>query len=274
MKSYITDTKLSPDQIGIFYLGQTGYLLKYRDKYIIIDAYLSDYVDKHCCTEAVKWVRNYPSPIKPEELNFVDYVFCTHSHFDHADPDTLAPLARINKKAKFYVPAPIVETIRSYGVEAERIYPLHDGENVCLDADISVTAIKAAHEDFHTDEFGDYCELGYKFELGGTHIFHAGDGCPYDGLEERLGNCEILIVPINGRDYYRTNILDIIGCFNCREAVILARAIGAELLIPTHFDLYDVNCVNPSIFVEELRQINQTQKFHIFVPGERYMYAQ
>ncbi len=273
MKTYILETKLTPDQIGFYYLGQTGYLLKYRDKYIIIDGYLSDYVDQNCCTERVKWVRNYPPPIRPEDLDFVDYVFCTHAHYDHADPDTLASLARANKKAKFFVPAPIKDTVSSYGIEPERIVPLQDGETAKLWDNISVTAMKSAHEEFHIDESGNYCELGYKFNLGGIEIFHAGDGCPYDGLEESLNGCDVLMLPINGRDYYRTQVLDIIGCLTSQEAVQLAKNTGADFVIPTHYDLYDVNCINPICFVEDIRSINPTQKFHLFTPGERYIYS-
>ncbi len=104
LKSEILNKKLTDDQIGIFYLGQVGFLLKYREKYILIDGYLSDYVDRNCCSELVHWVRRYPAPLTGDDLDFVDYVFCTHAHFDHADPDTLSAIARINKKAKFIVP--------------------------------------------------------------------------------------------------------------------------------------------------------------------------
>ena len=207
-----------------------------------------------------------------EELDFIDYVFCTHSHFDHADPDTISAIAKINKKAKFYVSNAIVDIIKEYDVESERIIGMHADETTMLDEKISVTALKSAHEEFHTDENGDYMELGFKFKLGNVYLFHAGDGCPYDGLEESLMGCDILILPINGRDYYRKNVLDIIGCFDSREAVTLAKNINAKLLIPTHFDLYDVNCLNPACFVDELKKINSKQAFHIFAPGEGYIY--
>ena len=77
---------LTENQIGFFYIGQVGYILKYQGKYIVIDAYLSDYVDRNCCRENVVWGRRYDAPIAAEELDFIDYVFCTHAHFDHADP--------------------------------------------------------------------------------------------------------------------------------------------------------------------------------------------
>lgn len=273
MKNLIRNTELLPNQLGLFYLGQTGYIIKYNNKYVAVDAYLSDYVDQNCCNELVTWTRRYPSPIAPEELDFVDYVFCTHAHFDHADPITLAAVARVNQKAKFFAPAPIVANLVSYGIEENRICPMHDAETVTVTDGIDITAVKSAHEVFHTDENGDYQELGYRFNFGGTHLYHSGDCCPYNGLEERLAGCDILIVPINGRDYYRTDVLDIIGCFDSREAVTLAKNVGAKLLIPTHYDLYDVNCVNPAHFVDTLMTLDPTRRFHLFAPGERYIYA-
>ena len=272
MKSKIINTKLTDSQIGIFYLGQVGFIIKYNNKYIMIDGYLSDYVDRNCCSENVKWVRRYPAPINAEDLDFIDYVLCTHSHFDHADPDTLSKLAEINTKAQFIVPKAIVSTISSYGINADRIISVSDGENISLDDTISATGIKAAHEDFHVDDNGDYLEMGFVIKLGDTKIFHAGDGCPYNGLDKAVFGCDIMMLPINGRDYYRTQVQDIIGCFDSREAAILASDAKAKLLIPTHFDLYDVNCVNPAQFVDVLKTINPMQAFHMFTPGELYIY--
>ncbi|MBQ8526708.1 MAG: MBL fold metallo-hydrolase [Clostridia bacterium] len=272
-KEFFTETRLADGQIGIFYLGQVGFIIKYRDKYILIDGYLSDYVDKNCSSDAVKWIRRYPAPIDAEKLDFVDYVFCTHAHYDHADPYTLGKLNKVNKKAKYIVSAAIADTIASYGIAKENIIGLECDKKTSLCRDIAVTAIPSAHEEFHMDGNDNFLEVGFRFELGNISIYHGGDGCPYDGLEERISGCDILMLPVNGRDYYRTNVCDIIGCFDSTEAAIIAKRSGADLLIPTHFDLYDVNCINPAEFVDKLYRVNPGQKFHMFAPGERYIYS-
>ena len=100
-KKTFIETDLTKNQLGIFYLGQVGFIIKYREKYVLIDGYLSDYVDKNCSSELVKWERRYLPPIDAKELDFVDYVFCTHSHYDHADPETLKNINSVNKKAKY-----------------------------------------------------------------------------------------------------------------------------------------------------------------------------
>ena len=80
MKKRILETKLAEGQAALFYLGQVGFLIKYDETYILIDGYLSDYVDQNFSTEEVVWKRKYPVPIDPEELDFVDHVFCSHAH--------------------------------------------------------------------------------------------------------------------------------------------------------------------------------------------------
>ena len=84
MNQKILNTKLLPDQIALFYLGQVGFIVKWQNKYLLIDAYLSDYVDKNCCSENVKWIRKYPTPITAEELDFIDYVLTAFSAEPHS----------------------------------------------------------------------------------------------------------------------------------------------------------------------------------------------
>ena len=273
LKEKILNTRLFFDQVAIFYLGQVGFIVKANGKYLLIDGYLSDYVDKNCASEAVPWVRRYPAPIAAEELDFIDYVFCTHSHYDHADPETLAALARVNKKATYFVSNAIVDVIASYGVPRKSIVGLTCDEPYTLSKDWKITAVPAAHEELHQNENGDYEEVGFRLDLGPVSLFHAGDGCPYDGLAERLEGVQVLFLPINGKDYYRHYVCDIIGNFDCREAALLAQSVGAKLLIPTHFDLYDVNGVNPAHFVDTLNTVNPEQCYHVFRPGERYIYG-
>ena len=271
-KNFLLKTEVCENSLALFYLGQMGFVIKYNDKYVLIDGYLSDYVDKNCCTENVKWKRNYPVPISPCELDFIDYVFCTHEHYDHADPITLSTIAKNNKKAIFFVPAPIKSTIMSYGIEEERIVSMICEKEISLDKSIFVMSIPAAHEELHADENGNFYEVGFKFRFGDILLFHGGDCCPYDGFAEKAGKSDIMILPVNGRDYYRTHVYDIIGCFDSTEAVTLSKQCGADLLIPSHFGLYDVNTINPAEFVDKLYKTNPKQKFHVFTPGERYIY--
>lgn len=270
-KEYIQDTILTNNQIGLFYLGQEGFLFKYKQTHILIDPYLSDYVDRNCCRDNVKWIRNYPAPIQAEELDFIDFILCTHTHYDHTDPDTLSVLTKVNPNATFIVPAFACDLVSSYGISKDKIIgATTDSPIACKDC--TVLPIPAAHEELHKDENGNYMELGYKILFDNISLYHGGDCCIFDGLTDYIKNIDIMMVPINGRSYYKLRD-DIIGNMTIEEAVLLSKECCADLLIPMHYDLYNINCVNPASFVDNLYSTNPTQKFHMFVPGERFIYT-
>lgn len=270
-RSLFFNTKLNDHQAALFYLGQEGFLFKYHDTYVLIDPYLSDYVDQNCCTDTVKWIRRYPAPISAKEFDFVDYILCTHAHYDHADPYTLSTLAKINTKAKFIAPEPIKDTIMSYGISEERMIGAVADKMIELEG-CKIIPVPAAHEELRTDEHGNYYDMGYKILLDDISIYHGGDCCIYEGLTDRLMNTDILMVPVNGRSYYKRYIEDIIGNMTCDEAIILAKETNADMIVPMHYDLYDCNRINPAQFVDCLFSMNPAQKFHMFAPGEVYIY--
>ena len=265
------NTVLLPTQSAVWYLGQESFVIKNGDTFIAIDPYLTDYVDRHCCSEAVQWKRLYPAPIAPSELNMLDYVLCTHSHYDHADPETLTAIAKANPNTKFVVPAPECGTIAAYGIDPSRIISAYADQPLTL-GNAKVTPIPSAHEVFHTDKDGNYFEVGYVIENASGRFFHAGDMCMYDGLIDRLSDIDVAFLPINGRDYFR-NANDIIGNFTCEEAVLLAKTCDMGLLVPMHYDLYEVNRVSAAVFSDVLERLNPAQKHHFFVPAEKYIFA-
>jgi len=246
--------------VAFWYLGQEGFLIKLAGKYMLIDSFLLDIPS-----------RLYAPPVSAEFLDFVDYVFCSHSHLDHTDPETLGILPKHNDKALFFVPKPVVAKALEIGVPKDRLTGVSADKSIELDG-IKVTPVPAAHEELHIDETGEYCELGYIIEGDGIKLYHAGDSCVYDGLEERLGVLDIAMLPINGRDYYRLK-RNCIGNMDITEALNLARNTKSGLLIPMHFDLFPGNIENPAWFVDELWRDFRGQRFKIFALGERYIHC-
>ena len=272
MKNKILNTVLAGGQIAIFYLGQESILIKANGKYLLIDGYLTDYVDRCCSNELVKWERKYPSPISPAELDFVDYVFCTHEHADHTDPETVSGIAKVNKKAVFIAPATYSDKLLSYGVAEDKLIGAVADKEILLDG-IKVMPVPAAHEELNCDGNGRYANLGYRFDFGGITLFHAGDCCIYEGLSEKLGNVDVMCLPVNGRSYYKRFVRDIIGNMDAYEAAELCGEVSAKLLIPMHFDLYAVNGLSGASVVDALDAQNKELCFHIFRVGERYIYS-
>lgn len=266
----ILNCHITEKQIAVFYLGQEGFIFKTNGVYVAIDPYLSDYVDKNC-SATVKWERLYEPPCKAEDLDFVDYVFLTHTHYDHSDPLTIKGILSVNDKVKFVVPKAELATYLSYGIMQDRIICAVADEMISLKNKISVTPIPSAHEIFHTDENGNYKELGYIFDFNCGKFFHAGDMCMYNGLISRLVNIDIAFLPVNGRDYFR-NVNDIIGNFDSVEAVNLVKIANISKIVPIHHDLYEVNRVSNSYFLECLDKLDSKKEFHIFRVGEKYIF--
>jgi L-ascorbate metabolism protein UlaG (beta-lactamase superfamily) len=97
--------------------------------------------------------------------------------------------------------------------------------------------------------------------LGTTAIYHSGDTLAYDGLAERvrkLGPIDIAILPINGK----------VGNMGGRDAARLAKEIGARLVIPCHYDMFEFNTADPrSEFIPECERIGQA--YRVLQLGER-----
>ena len=268
----IKSINLPEDILAVWYLGQEGFAFKYKDKVILIDAYLTDFADTIPGIDKDFWVRKYPSPLNPNMLNFVDYVICTHEHYDHMDPGTLKAIGAVNPRAIFIVPQPCCHSLISLGIDKNKIIGAKADVVINLDG-IITTPIAAAHDVLHIDDNGNYKELSFHFDIFGFTFFHGGDMSFYEGLPEKLKQLpvNVAMLPINGSDWLRDSH-EIVGNLNFREAVDLGAYMGAKYLIPMHFDLYDVNSENPSFFVDYVHRIYPNQKYHIFKPGEMMLF--
>ena len=271
MINNIKTINLLSNQTAVSYIGQAGFILKHRDFCILIDPYLSYYVDEHCCTDDVIWVRNYPPPILAEELNFIDAVICTHAHYDHMDPDTISRIYEVNKKAKFITPYPAAKHLITIGIPKENIIPSFEGKSITLNG-IRITPIPAAHETINLDASGNCQEQGYLMDFNGNVIYHSGDSCIYEGLPERIKGADVAILPINGRDEFRLS-RNIIGNMNIQEAVDLAEKASIKVIIPMHFDLYGTNGADVSIFERTVQARTPKLSYHVFQLNETYIFS-
>ena len=273
LKEKILTLELTDSQLAMFYMGQEGFLFKYHRKYLLIDGYLTNAIDIRC-HKAPEDCRRYPSPLAPDDLDFIDWVFCSHVHDDHTDPWTIEGIAKVNPWAKFCIPAFFADEVRKMG--AENVLPLDTDKTYRLCDDISVTPVPAAHEELHPCGNGHYMENGCVFRFGDIQLYHAGDSTVYSGLAERAAGSHIMMLPINGRDYFRLSA-NCIGNMDCREAILLASIVNPELLIPMHYYLHPGNDLNPAVFVEWMEKFRREEKrnipYHLFTPGEKYIFT-
>jgi L-ascorbate metabolism protein UlaG (beta-lactamase superfamily) len=182
-------------------------------------------------------------------------VFGSHDHDDHIDRQAWPAIAKAASGAKFVVPDLLREAIvRDLGLPEHRVLGMDEGISV-REMGITITAVPAAHEDLDEDPAtGRHPYLGYILCGNGFRLYHAGDTCPYEGMQAKLRRepLDLALLPINGRDARRL-AAGCIGNMTYQEAGDLAAAIGPGLTIPTHFEMFADNSEAPQRFVDYLR---------------------
>ncbi|TMI71394.1 MAG: MBL fold metallo-hydrolase [Bacteroidetes bacterium] len=242
----------------LWWLGQSGFLLQWKGKRVLIDPYLSDSLTKKYAATDKPHARMSERVIDPGLLKDIIIVSSSHNHTDHLDAETLAPVLKNNPDVKFIIPAANREFV------AERVncpigFPigLNDRRSVTID-EFSFHGIPAKHNEIERDENGNCRFMGYVVIFGKNKIYHSGDTLWFDEMVGLLKPFEVdvAILPINGNDPARK----VAGNLNTKEAAELGKAIGAKCVIPCHYDMFTFNTADVSDFVAEAEKINQPYK--------------
>jgi len=237
---------LDSGRLAIWWLGQAGFLLRCRQGAIVIDPYLSDSLAVKYRGQTFEHVRMMPVPVKPSRLTGVNWVFSSHRHTDHMDVGTLPPLLAANPGCRYFCPASAADhAATAIGIDPGMTTLLDAGDRVTLADGVEVDVLASAHEELQYDADGHSLHLGFAFNLDGTRVYHSGDCAPYDGLAERLRafDIDVALLPVNGRDAYRTSNR-IIGNFTFDEALALCGEAGIPAMVPHHFGMFDFNTLS------------------------------
>lgn len=237
------------EELHLWWLGQSGFLLQYRGRHLLMDPYLSDYLTFKYATTDKPHVRMTERVILPERLDFIDAVTSSHAHSDHMDPYTLKPLMRVNPEMALIIP----EANRSLagerlGLKWEKPIGLNDGESRAV-AGFTIHALPSAHDVPQKDAAGKHKYLGYVVECGPWRVYHSGDTRLYDGLAGRLSafRLDLALLPINGALPERR----VAGNLTAEEAVGLGLEAGVKLAVPHHYDMFEFNTEDPARFTAE-----------------------
>lgn len=262
-----------PIGVRVWRLPQAGFVLKTADVVVVIDPYVSDWLETASPENPAPVTRARPSTLAPEDLALADVVLCTHEHADHLDPGAIAAIAGADGPA-LVVPQPLLGTVVGLGVAATRVTGVLVDRPVDVRG-VHIDALPAAHA-FHPDPeaFGGYTwwrdddgrhrAVGYVVELAGIRFFHAGDGVHWPGMEERLRELavDVGLLPVNGRDWRRERD-GLVGNLSGREAADLADAADLRLVIPCHYDGIVGNTVDPAEFVAYLTATYPGRAHHL-----------
>jgi L-ascorbate metabolism protein UlaG (beta-lactamase superfamily) len=263
----IAEAGPDPFTLVVWWLGQSGFLIKSREGLLAVDLYLSEHLTKKYEATGRPHVRMTRAPIRGHELRRVDLVLATHKHSDHLDPGTMPDLLAASPDAILVLPNSILDHALEMGLPRERMVGLDAGDTIERSG-FRVRAIPSAHEGLDTDENGRHLYLGFVIEVDGRRLYHSGDSLAYPGLIHWLGSepFDVLFLPINGRELAR----GVPGNMTAAEAVDLATAIGPRFVVPHHYNMFTFNTVPVERFIDEAQRLPAAVKARTLSCGERW----
>lgn len=268
--SFLADVRAAAaDHLHLWWLGQSGFLLKWREATLLLDPYLSDSLTKKYAGTQKPHVRMTERVIEPAQLDFIAAVTSSHNHTDHLDAGTLLPLLEVNPALNIIVPrANLAFAAERLGTPVQRLTPISAEAEPVKVGPYTIFAIPSAHETLETDSDGEHKYLGYIIQVDGWTIYHSGDCVPYEGLSDRLKKwpIDLALLPINGRDPAR----GVAGNFTAAEAVALGREIQARRVIPCHYEMFEFNTVSPEAFVQHAQTAGVS--YCLLRAGQRYSF--
>ena len=279
------DARLPDLAVGLAWLGQAGFALRYAHHRLLIDPYLSHHLARKYAGTEFPHTRMMPAPLEAGEVRDLDLVLCSHRHSDHTDPGSLATLAENNPQCQFLVPRAELPSITAIGLDESRLLPVNDADTIRVTFHVSrftfqplpvsdsiaIHVIPAAHETLKVNDRGEHHFLGFILKLGGLTLYHSGDCVVYDGLVERLREwaIDLALLPVNGRSE-RLTARGFAGNMTFDEAKDLCVAARIGAMIPHHFGMFEFNTADPRELQHQITRLDTSVLQCVLPAVDRY----
>lgn len=175
---------------------------------------------------------------KDKLLERANYIFITHSHFDHYSENDIKLIKDDN--TKIIIPSDLEDKVLEFGFKKDNILVVKPNNKYKID-DIDFETVRAynEHKEFHKKE---YDWVGYIITLNNERIYVAGD--TDNTIDARNVKCDIALIPIG-------------GIYTCdyKEAIELVKVIKPKIVVPTHYNSIVGSREDGYRFKEELDNI-------------------
>ncbi|MFV2045089.1 MAG: MBL fold metallo-hydrolase [Anaerolineales bacterium] len=257
----IEETEVKEGTYAMWWMGGMGFVIKSPGgAVLLVDNYAgpAHYTEYEYCgvcrtsgSPTIDWLRLNPQVIDIWGFETLDGVFCSHQHADHTDIYTLKAATQTSD-CPFYAPLSSVERMRTFQVPEERINLVRPGEKYQIkDVEIEIlpnydriaTMTGGPGVEIKPGERRPYEDVAvtFFFKIGGVNLAHLADTL-FQNAYTTFKQYGMDVITFN----IGTNAPGATDKMTPYDAVRMAEAIDAKVLMPMHWDNWGNTYADPS----------------------------
>jgi L-ascorbate 6-phosphate lactonase len=256
-----------PETVAVWYLGCNGFVMKGTDgTTLFVDPYVG-------LGDPPRTVRMIPVPFDPTDVEAADAVFATHEHTDHVHGPSQAPILA-GTGCSLYAPDDSLAVAREDEAWTES-YDVHDDQFVEVTERDSQTV---GEFDVHVEPANDpdaTHPVTYVFEHPSGTIVHCGDSKPgemFADIGDRY-DVDVAIVAFGSvgmvEDADTGEATRTKWYCDENEAVQVAEDLGADRLLPSHWDMWKGLTADPTGLHAHAASFESPRRLEIVEIGDR-----
>ncbi|MDK6028700.1 metal-dependent hydrolase [Ignisphaera sp. 4213-co] len=224
----------------IRWLGHAAFIVEVGESRILIDPWITNPLSPYRSVES--FLKDYRE---------VDFIVVTHDHGDHVGE--AEELLRRCRNARIVAVFELAEELARKAGAVDRSIPANIGGFIKLGKDLGIVLTPA----FHSSSRGS--PTGVIIFGEGKAVYHAGDTGVFGDMRliQELYKPVVAMLPIGG--HFTMGI---------EEAVKAVELLKPSIVIPMHYNTFNVISADPNRFAELVKQRIPGVEIRILKPGE------